>query len=257
MAERRAVTALGDLHFLKLFMMRKTKAISSSVSITPAKKAKTKCSLLLWWRKGADDPWDFLKALRQEGDPFHLWVNPEIAFTLVSQLAISPPSFQLLAFSGSGSTWGVSKGAGSVPLKNVHRTAHCKFYKFRGFMSLSRHGGPQIRKPHSEGKILIYYYCCFWSLLSPNLPPQVLKAKWSTQNQMPWYEMKWEAYLGWPEGQGAEVTAEAVVGWVPGPLCERIQRGLVHRQHLLQPKGPVCSPYPSNQWSLTMGATAL
>lgn len=50
--ERRAVSALGDLHFLQLFMMRKTKAISSSVSITPAKKAKTKCSLLLWRRKG-------------------------------------------------------------------------------------------------------------------------------------------------------------------------------------------------------------
>lgn len=35
-----------------------------------------------------------------------------------------------------------------------------------------------------------------------------------------WYEMKWEAYLGWPEGQGAEVTAEAVVGWVPGPSAK-------------------------------------
>lgn len=43
--------------------MMKTKAVSSSVNITPAKKAKTKCSLLLWRRKGTDDPRDFLKAL--------------------------------------------------------------------------------------------------------------------------------------------------------------------------------------------------
>lgn len=40
--------------FLQLFMM-KTKAVSSSVNITPAKKAKTKCSLLGWpERQGAE-----------------------------------------------------------------------------------------------------------------------------------------------------------------------------------------------------------
>lgn len=60
-----------------------------------------------------------------------------------------------------------------------------------------------------------------------------------------WYERKWEAflaYLGWPERQGAEVTAEAVLGWVPGPSVKEYKGDYCIGHIFSSPRVPTCSP---------------
>lgn len=99
--ERRAVPSLGDhLHFLQLLKMKKTRAISSRVSRTPEKKAKTKYCLLFWQRKGADGLLSIIKAFptdRSVTSPS--WGStPQGAFLLASYLSHSPGGSQLSAF---------------------------------------------------------------------------------------------------------------------------------------------------------------
>ena len=104
----------GHLHFLQLFVMRKTRASSSSVSRTPAKKAKTRCSLLSWRRKGADDPPGCLRAFPKAGRAAFSTggLIPEIACALVRSLSLSAPVFNFWLL---GLCEASMKAGGSLP----------------------------------------------------------------------------------------------------------------------------------------------
>ena len=122
-------------------------------------------------------------------------------------------------------------------------------------MSLSRHEGPQV-KSHTL-KVKYWFTSAVSGPFSPDLPPQVHKANWSTQNQMP-HGMKWNGrhfLLTWG-GQRGRVQRSLPRLWWDGCLVPlwKSTKGISALATSSPAQGSPRAPrYPSNQWSLTMG----